>query len=71
MTKPMQTTEYPEMAAIEDLLDWEEEEHDLLPMTPEQIAALEAAGYIVDLTNGEVFRDPDAPPRAPSTIRRT
>ena len=58
-----------EMAIIEDLLNWEEEEHDILPMTPEQIAALEAAGYIVVLTAGEIFRDPDAPPRAPRTIR--
>lgn len=64
-----QPIEQREMAIIEDLLNWEEEEHDILPMTPEQIVALEAAGYIVDLRNGEVFRDPDAPRRAPRTIR--
>lgn len=52
--------EHQEMAVINDLEDWEEETHAILPMETEQIAALEAAGYVVDLTNGEVSRDPDA-----------
>ncbi len=55
---------------IEDLLDWEEEEHQLLPFSEEEIAQLEEAGYIVDLVNGDVFRDPDAAVGSPATIQQ-
>ena len=39
---------------IEDLLTWEEESDMLLPnnLTPEDIAAFEAAGFVVDLETG-------------------
>ncbi len=55
---------------IEDLLDWEEEEHQLLPMSETEIAELEKAGYIVDLESGEVFPDPDAAVGTPATIQQ-
>lgn len=43
--------------AVEDLLDWEEENDALLPdgMTPEQIALIEAQGYVVNLETGEII----------------
>ena len=44
------------VAACEDLLNWEEEEHALLPngMTEQEIADLEADGQVVDLVTGAV-----------------
>ncbi len=54
MTK--RTDEETWVAACEDLLDWEEEEHALLPngMTEQEIADLEAEGFIVNLVTGAV-----------------
>jgi len=48
-------------AAI-DLETWEEEEDKLLPngLTAEDIAAFEQAGWIVDLTTGQLIREADA-----------
>ncbi len=48
--------------AVEDLLTWEEEQDQLLPngMTPEQIAELEADGYIVNLETGEIIPESEA-----------
>lgn len=48
--------EHEEMKRIDDLLDWEEEEHKLLPKgwTPEQIAEVEARGQVVNLETGEI-----------------
>lgn len=42
---------------VEDLLSWEEESDALLPnnMTPEEIAELEAAGYVVNLETGTII----------------
>ncbi len=46
---------------INDLENWEEEEHQLLPngMSAQTIADLEADGFIVDLVTGELFANPD------------
>ena len=54
MTK--RTDEETWIAACEDLLDWEEENDALLPngMTEQEIADLEAAGFVVDLVTGAV-----------------
>ena len=54
MTK--RTDEETWVAACEALLDWEEEEHALLPngMTEQEIADLEADGLVVDLVTGAV-----------------
>ena len=43
-------------AACEDLLDWEEETDSLLPngMTEQEIADLEADGFVVDLVTGAI-----------------
>lgn len=48
--------------AIEDLLSWEEESDALLPlgMTPEEIAQLEAEGYVVNLETGEIIPEAEA-----------
>lgn len=48
--------------AAEDLLTWEEEADALLPnnLTAEDIAALEQAGWIVDLETGQLIREADA-----------
>ena len=42
---------------VEDLLTWEEESDALLPngMTPEEIALIEAQGYVVNLETGEII----------------
>lgn len=47
---------------VEDLLTWEEENDALLPnnMTPEEIAALEEQGYIVNLETGEIIPENEA-----------
>lgn len=45
---------------VQDLLDWEHEEHHVLPLSPEAIAELEAQGLLVDLETGAVSADPDA-----------
>ena len=49
------------VAACEDLLNWEEENDTLLPngMTEQEIADLEADGWIVDLRTGQIFKDSD------------
>jgi len=54
MTK--RTDEETWIAACEDLLDWEEENDALLPngMTEQEIAGLEADGFVVDLVTGAV-----------------
>ncbi len=44
---------------VEDLLTWEEESDQLLPISPEYIADLEEQGFIVDLETGENIPDPD------------
>jgi hypothetical protein len=44
---------------VEDLLTWEEESDQLLPISPEYIADLEEQGFIVDLVSGVVSVDPD------------
>jgi hypothetical protein len=48
--------------AVEDLLNFEEEEDMLLPnnLTPEDIAAFEAAGYVVDLETGQLIPESEA-----------
>lgn len=48
--------------AVEDLLSWEEESDALLPngMTPEEIAQLEANGYVVNLETGEIIPEAEA-----------
>ena len=48
--------------AIEDLLSWGEESDALLPlgMTPEEIAQLEAEGYVVNLETGEIIPEAEA-----------
>ena len=45
---------------VEDLLTWEEENDRLLPFAPDDIAALEKQGFIVDLQTGVAFPDPEA-----------
>lgn len=47
---------------VEDLLTWEEETDALLPnnLTAEDIAALEAQGYVVNLETGQLIREEDA-----------
>lgn len=42
---------------VEDLLTWEEESDALLPnnMTPEEIAQLEEAGYVVNWETGAII----------------
>lgn len=47
-------------AAQEDLLTWEEENDAALPMGEMEIAALEAAGFVVDLVTGEVMTEEEA-----------
>jgi len=63
-------TPYDEMTATDDMLDWEEETDNLLPMDAAKIAELEKQGYIVDLESGEVFADPDAPADSLATQRQ-
>lgn len=48
--------------AIEDLLTWEEENDALLPngMSAEEIAELEADGYVVNLETGEIIPESEA-----------
>lgn len=48
--------------AAEDLLSWEEEQDQLLPngLTAEDIAAFEAAGWIVDLETGQLIPEAEA-----------
>jgi len=48
--------------AIEDLLTWEEENDQLLPnnLTPEDIAAFEALGIVVDLETGQLISEDQA-----------
>ena len=55
MTK--RTDEENWVAACEDLLDWEEENDALLPsgMTEQEIADLEADGFVVDLVTGAII----------------
>lgn len=48
--------------AAAELHNWETETGRPLPRPAEQIAALEAHGYIVDLETGQVHADPDAVP---------
>jgi hypothetical protein len=47
---------------IEDLLTWEEESDMLLPnnLTPEDIAAFEADGFVVDLETGQLVPESEA-----------
>ena len=45
---------------VDDLLTWEEENDRLLPFDPDDIAALEKQGFIVDLQTGVAFPDPEA-----------
>lgn len=47
---------------IEDLLTWEEENDALLPngMSAEEIAELEADGYVVNLETGEIIPESEA-----------
>ncbi|MFN8493114.1 MAG: hypothetical protein U0350_36260 [Caldilineaceae bacterium] len=57
-----QHLEYVEMQAIDDLLNWEEENDCLLPgaLSAEQIAELEARGLVVDLLTGEIMTEAEA-----------
>lgn len=52
----------PNTQVVEDLLTWEEENDALLPnnMTPEEIAELEARGYVVNLETGEITPEEEA-----------
>lgn len=63
MTK--RTDEETWIAACEDLLDWEEENDALLPngMTEQEIAGLEADGFVVDLVTGDVMTEQEAEAR--------
>lgn len=51
-----------DQAVVEDLLTFEEENDRLLPnnLTPEDIARLEAAGWIVDLRTGQLIPEAEA-----------
>lgn len=46
--------------AQEDLLTWEEDEAKALPMSEAAIAALEAAGYVVNLDTGAIVPEEEA-----------
>ncbi len=43
----------------DELRSWEKETDEPLPMPVDEIIDWEDRGYIVDLTTGEVFPDPD------------
>lgn len=50
------------LQVVEELLTWEEESDALLPdgMTPEDIALIEAQGYVVNLETGEIISEGEA-----------
>lgn len=54
------TTPHNKNQVVDDLLTWEEENDRLLPFDPDDIAALEKQGFIVDLQTGVAFPDPEA-----------
>ena len=53
------THQYSRIKTIDELMCWKLEEQRDLPLAASTIAELEAAGYIVNLLNGDLWPDPD------------